>query len=186
MYFVQLFHLDPQNNHSLINRHDMEACLISHHSHLLTRPHTHTHTYIWWQSCVVEFFSLTCNFSIWLCVFVVFLAVSLHWLSQTECWEMAGINSTDTNTLQWETETNRLWHLVIGKPIITEWFNHRLSACFCFFYIFIHHTLFIPSCFMHVVFLRHTDTKKSKFIPIFWSFFSQSKWLFAGFVVNPL
>ncbi len=112
-------------------------------------------------------FHLTCNFSIWLCVFVVLLAVPLHWLSQTECWEMAGINSTDTNTLQWETETNRLWHLVIGKPIITEWFNHRLSACFCFFYIFIHHTLFIPSCFMHVGFLRHTDTKNPSSYPFF-------------------
>lgn len=42
-----------------------------------TFAHTSIHThiaYIWWRSCVVEFFSLICNFSIWLCVFVVFLA----------------------------------------------------------------------------------------------------------------
>ncbi len=102
---------------------------------------------------VISLFGSVCLWSFWL--------VPLHWLSQTECWEMPGINSTDTNTLQWETETNRLWHLVIGKPIITEWFNHRLSACFCFLYIFIHHTLFIPMLLYACWFFETCWYKKS-------------------------
>ncbi len=186
MYFVQLFHLDPQNNHSLINRHDMEACLISHHSHLLTRPHTHTHTYIWWQSCVVEFFSLICNFSIWLCVFVVFLAGAIALIITNR---MLGNGRHQQHRYKHTAMRDRNKSALAFSHWETYYYRVVQSQTVCMLLLFLYfyspytlHTQLLYACW----FFETYWYKKSKFIPIFLSFFSQSKWLFSGFVVNPL
>lgn len=188
--FVQLFRLDPQNNHSFINRHDMEAYFISH-----VCPYTHILSliaYIWWQSCVVEFFSLICNFSIWLRVFVVFLADAIaliitnrmlgnarHQQHRYKHTAMRDRNKSALAFSHWET----YYYRVVQSQTLCMLL---LSLYFYSPYTLHTHVALCMLVFWNILVQKIQFCDTDEFTPIFLSFFSQSKLLFSGFVVNPL
>lgn len=133
-----------------------------------------------------------CNFSFWLCALAYVCVCGLF--GQCHCTdyhkqktrEMPGVNTTDTNTLRWETETNRLWHLVRGEPIITEWFNHTLSlhafafSVFFYFFIYLTYTLHMHVLFIFIIFFRNNPVliPRADIHTHFLIFLLHNKWLF--------